>query len=41
MTFIQSSSLAEEKMEREGQFLKNLGYVYIGIGIAGMLIYIS
>lgn len=41
MAFIQSGSLVDEKMEREGQFLKILGYVYIGVGIAGVLINIS
>lgn len=41
MAFVQSPNLTEENMVREGQFLKIIGYIYLGIGILGILIWIS
>ena len=41
MAFVQSPNLTEENMVREGQFLKVIGYIYLGVGILGILIYIS
>lgn len=41
MAFVQSPNLAEESMVREGRFLQIIGYVYLVVGIIGILICIN
>lgn len=38
MAFVQSSNLISDKLEREGRFSRTIGYVYLVIGVIGILI---
>lgn len=38
MAFVQSSNLISQDLEREGQVSRVVGYVYLVIGVCGLII---